>query len=118
VTQASTAKKPARHSNKPTLRSLGLIEEFRAIDYDFAEEMVIEIPARSAAVENLTADDLRAIALTAIDRAAAAKEEQRAFDSKSWLWSHYETIRRRMGHIGLACDTLADAMEEHAAADA
>jgi len=111
VTPASTTKKSARNPEKSTLGRLGLVEDFRAIDYDFAEATTVEIPARNEEVENLTADDLRAIALAALDRAVAAKEEQQALDVKSWQWSHYETIRRRMSHIGHAAFALLEAME-------
>jgi len=107
----STVTKSADARNTPTLGSRGLVKHLQAIDPEFAETSMIEIPARSEEVETLTASDLRAIALAALDRAAAAKEEQQALDPKSWQWSHYETIRRRMSHIGQAAFALLEAME-------
>lgn len=112
MAKASTIKKTARGPKKPTLASLGLVEQFSTIDYEFAEASTIEIPARTEQVGGLTADNLRTISLDALDRAAAAEKEQRDFDKLSWQWAHFETIKRRMTYIAYACHTLAETMDE------
>jgi DNA-binding MarR family transcriptional regulator len=80
VTQDPRAPTSPRRLKEPTLGSLGLVEEFWAIDFAFRHSMH-DVPGRTRrATRNLTADDLRAFAADFRTQAIWAEEWSEEYD--------------------------------------
>jgi hypothetical protein len=124
--QAGTEPINAKASNRknPTIKSLDLEDDLRAIDPTYDEAMTLgkRGPGARRPIPDLTPRDLKARAAWHREQ-AAAKEwiqlhrggkwpvDDRPLDRESWRWFETEARRRRHLHIAEGLEALAARME-------